>query len=82
MLAQVQQWEVTLSVIGQTGAGQVCHSSSKQAKENPFSKNKAQKQAWTRNCKEGCDQQGQKPHLLCMLPKGSHGQRFRKWYHS
>jgi hypothetical protein len=48
----------------QTGAGQACHPSSIQVKGDLLSKNKAQKQAWTRNCKEWCDQQEQKPHLL------------------
>jgi hypothetical protein len=31
--------------------------SSKQGKKDPFSKNKAQRQAWKRNCEEWCDQQ-------------------------
>jgi hypothetical protein len=60
----VQQWAVALIVTGQTGAGQVRHPSSKEAKEDLLSNNKDQKQAWTRNCKEWCDQQEQKPHLL------------------
>jgi hypothetical protein len=37
---------------GQTGAGQSKPTSSKQGKEATFSKNKTQKQAWKRNCKE------------------------------
>jgi hypothetical protein len=49
---------------GQTGAGQGSPTSSKQGKEDPFYKNKAQKQAWKRNCKEWSDQQELKPHLL------------------
>jgi hypothetical protein len=64
MLSQVQQWAVALTVTGQTSAGQVCHHSSKQAKGDLLSKNKAQEQAWTRNCKKWCDQQEQKLHLL------------------
>jgi hypothetical protein len=60
----MQQWAVALTVTGQTGAGQDSPTSSKQGKEDPFSKNKAQKQAWKRNCKEWCDQQEQKTHLL------------------
>jgi hypothetical protein len=42
---------------GQTGAGQGKLTSSKQGKKDPFSKNKAQRQAWKRNCEEWCDQQ-------------------------
>jgi hypothetical protein len=64
---------------GHTGASQVCHPSSKQAKEDPFSKNKAQKQAWTRIYMERCDQQEQDLHLLYMPSKGSHGQALPKW---
>jgi hypothetical protein len=63
-LAQVQQWAVALTVTSQTGASQVCRFSSNQAKDDLFSKNKAQKKAWTRNCKESCDKQEQKSHLL------------------
>jgi hypothetical protein len=37
---------------GQTGAGQGSPTSSKQGKEDSFSKIKAQKKAWTRNYKE------------------------------
>jgi hypothetical protein len=48
----------------QTGVSQVNPTSRKQGKEDPFYKNKAQKQAWKRNCKEWSDQQEQKPHLL------------------
>jgi hypothetical protein len=50
--AQMQQWAVVLTVTGQTGAGQGSPTSSKQGKEDTFSKNKAKKQAWKRNCKE------------------------------
>jgi hypothetical protein len=59
MLAQVRRWAVALTMTGQTSA---CHwsdwcrpmqpTSSKQGKEDFFSKIKAQKQAWTRNYKE------------------------------
>jgi hypothetical protein len=43
----MQQWAVELTVTGQGSP-----TSSKQGKKDPFSKNKAQKQAWKRNCKE------------------------------
>jgi hypothetical protein len=36
----------------QTGAGQGRLTSGKQGKEATFSKNKTQKKAWKRNCKE------------------------------
>jgi hypothetical protein len=49
---------------GQTGAGQACHPSSKQVKDDLLTKNKAQKQAWTKKCKKWCDQQEQNPHSL------------------
>jgi hypothetical protein len=49
---------------GQTGASQGRPISNKQGKEATFSKNKSQKQAWKRNCKERYDQQEQKSHLL------------------
>jgi hypothetical protein len=62
--AQEQQWVVALTVTGQTGAGQGSPTSSKQGKEATFSKNKTQKQVWKRSCKEWCDQQEQKSHLL------------------
>jgi hypothetical protein len=45
----MQQWTVALTVIGQTGAGQGSPTS---GKEGSFFKNKAQRQAWKRNCKE------------------------------
>jgi hypothetical protein len=84
--AQVWRWAVTLTVTGQTGAfhrSDRCrpglHPSSEQVKDDPLSKNKAQKQSWKRNCKEWCDQQEQKPHLLWMPSKGSHGKRLSKW---
>jgi hypothetical protein len=48
----MQQWAVALTVTGQTCAGQGSPTSSKQGKEDPFFKNKAQRQAWKRNCKE------------------------------
>jgi hypothetical protein len=38
--------------------------SSKQGKEVTFSKNKTQKQVWKISCKEWCDQQEQKSHLI------------------
>jgi hypothetical protein len=66
----MQQQAVALTVTGQTGAchrtgaGQDRPTSSKQGKEATFSKNKTQKQVWKRNCKEWCDQQEQKSHLL------------------
>jgi hypothetical protein len=79
---QQWRWAVALTVTSQTGASQVYHVPSKQAKDDPLSKKKAQKQAWTRIYKEWYDQQEQKPHLLWMLLKGSYGQRLPKQYHS
>jgi hypothetical protein len=60
----MQQQEVALTVTGQTGAGKGRPTSSKQGKEATFFKKKTQNQVWKRNCKEWCDQQEQKSHLL------------------
>jgi hypothetical protein len=48
----MQQWAVAQTVTGQTSVGQRRPTSGKQGKEATFFKNKTQKQAWKRNCKE------------------------------